>query len=117
MLDKPKVLAEVTERPRFLPWEINIDPHFLSILNLNRKCERLYMDVLKREVGRGVPTNSNSLVEISLKLAQIFAHRNETDKAEQGFRFCIDTQVLQATRAKIILHGDLNIRLVRYSNG
>ncbi len=52
------------------------------------------MDILKREVGRGVPTNSNSLVEISLKLAQIFAHRNETDKAEQGFKFCIDTQVI-----------------------
>jgi hypothetical protein len=30
---------------------------------------------------------------MSLKLAQIFAHRNEKEKAEQGFKFCIETQV------------------------
>ncbi len=29
------------------------------------------MDVMKREVGRGVPQNANSLVEMSLKLARL----------------------------------------------
>ena len=30
MLDKPEVLAEVTEQPRFLPWEINTIQFFLK---------------------------------------------------------------------------------------
>jgi hypothetical protein len=32
-------------------------------------------------------------VEMSLKLAQAFVHREEKEKAEQGFKFCIETQV------------------------
>jgi predicted alpha/beta-hydrolase family hydrolase len=28
------------------------------------------LDIMKREVGRGVPRNSNSMVEMSLKLAR-----------------------------------------------
>ena len=33
------------------------------------------------------------MVEMSLKLARSFEKRNEKEKAEQGFKFCIDTQV------------------------
>jgi len=39
-----------------------------------RKCERLYLDIMKREIGRGVPQNANSLVEMSLKLARSVNH-------------------------------------------
>jgi hypothetical protein len=48
---------------------------------------------MKRELERGVPQNANSMVEMSLKLAQAFVHREEKEKAEQGFKFCIETQV------------------------
>jgi len=58
-----------------------------------RKSERLYLSVLERELARGVPKDANSVVDISLKLAQIYKETNQLKKAEEGFLFCIETQV------------------------
>ena len=42
MLDKPEVLAEVTERPRFLPWEF--DTHFKhSKMNTGKKLFSMFL--------------------------------------------------------------------------
>ena len=56
------------------------------------QAERLYTTVLKRLVGGGEPQDSNAVVEISLKIAQIFQQTGRTEKAEQGLRFCVETQ-------------------------
>ena len=40
----------------------------------------------------GEAKDSNAVVEISLKIAQIFQAKGETEKAEQGFIFCVECQ-------------------------
>lgn len=59
------------------------------------QAERLFTEVLKRILANGEPQDSNSVVEISLKLAGIFVLQNELGKAEQGFEFCTKTQQLK----------------------
>jgi len=56
------------------------------------QAERLFTDVLKRILSSGEAENSNAVVEISLKLALIFAARGDLAKAEQGFLFCLGCQ-------------------------
>eukprot|EP00092_Neocalanus_flemingeri_P006783 GFUD01007326.1.p1 GENE.GFUD01007326.1~~GFUD01007326.1.p1 ORF type:complete len:361 (+),score=138.79 GFUD01007326.1:47-1129(+) len=56
------------------------------------QAERLYTTVLKRILAVGEEQDSNAVVEISLKLAQIFLARGELAKAEEGFRFCSESQ-------------------------
>ena len=56
------------------------------------QAERLYTTVLARLLGSGEPQTSNAVVEISLKIAQIFHQTGRTEKAEQGLRFCVETQ-------------------------
>ena len=56
------------------------------------QAERLFTTVLKRLISDGEAEDSNAVVEISLKLAQIFHRKGEREKAEKGLQFCVDTQ-------------------------
>ncbi|XP_055948964.1 tetratricopeptide repeat protein 19, mitochondrial-like [Argiope bruennichi] len=56
------------------------------------KAEKLFIQVTKELLASGTPFDDNAIVEISLKLASIYSHREEREKAEKGFQFCINTQ-------------------------
>ena len=56
------------------------------------QAERLFTNVLKRILAGGEMQDSNAVVEISLKLAQIFLTNGDLAKAEQGFKFCTEAQ-------------------------
>ncbi|CAN7994188.1 unnamed protein product, partial [Ixodes hexagonus] len=56
------------------------------------KAEKLFVDVMQRTIAAGTPRDDNAIVEMSLKLAQIYSRTKDVEKAEQGFQFCIDTQ-------------------------
>ena len=56
------------------------------------QAERLFTTVLQRLLSGGEPPDSNAVVEISLKIAQIFHQTGRMEKAEQGLRFCVETQ-------------------------
>eukprot|EP00096_Caligus_rogercresseyi_P002180 TRINITY_DN1417_c0_g1_i1.p1 TRINITY_DN1417_c0_g1~~TRINITY_DN1417_c0_g1_i1.p1 ORF type:complete len:203 (-),score=22.31 TRINITY_DN1417_c0_g1_i1:104-712(-) len=57
------------------------------------KAERLFTDVLKRLLSppKNVGLHDNSVVEVSLKLAQIYDHQGLDGKAREGFAFCVRT--------------------------
>lgn len=59
------------------------------------QAERLFTDILKRLLANGEAQSSNAVVEISLKLAEIFLRNGNYVKAEQGFEFCTKTQQLK----------------------
>ena len=54
------------------------------------KAERLLGELLRRLAADN--TDSNAFVEVSLKLASVFASSGDPERAEAGFQFCIDTQ-------------------------
>lgn len=55
------------------------------------KAERLFKDVMQKIASKGTPPEDNAMVEISLKLATVYATWKQDLKAETGFKFCIDT--------------------------
>jgi len=56
------------------------------------QAERLFKTVLSRLLAAGEPADSNAVVEISLKLAAIYAATGALHQAEQGFAFCLAAQ-------------------------
>lgn len=52
----------------------------------------------------GMAEDDNAVVEISLKLASVYASEGDFEKAVQGFQFCIATQ-----EEKISKHGEANL--------
>lgn len=68
------------------------------------KAERLFRDVLQRLLSGGMPENDNAVVEISLKLASVYASQGDYEKAVQGFQFCIAIQ-----EDKINKQGEANL--------
>ena len=60
--------------------------------NFPGQAERLLKTVVQRLIAAGEPSDSNSVVEISLKLAQVYASIGSLEQAEQGFLFCVATQ-------------------------
>jgi len=64
------------------------------------QAERLFTEVLKRLMASGEAQDSNAVVEISLKLAQIFLAHGDIGKAEKGLEFSTD-----AMRKKVVAAG------------
>ncbi|KAK3907110.1 Tetratricopeptide repeat protein 19-like protein, mitochondrial [Frankliniella fusca] len=55
------------------------------------KAQGLFVEVLRRLIGSGLPQDDMIVINISLKIADTFVALSEYEKGEQGFLFCIDT--------------------------
>lgn len=64
-------------------------------------AEKLFLQVTKELIASGMEPDDNAIVEISLKLSSIYGQTNERQKAEIGFKFCIDTQQKKITEIDI----------------
>ncbi|XP_067660914.1 tetratricopeptide repeat protein 19, mitochondrial-like [Haliotis asinina] len=56
------------------------------------KAEKLYKETMKCCFEVGVDKDDNSVIEISIKLASIYAMQHRDAEARTGFEFCIKTQ-------------------------
>lgn len=65
------------------------------------KAEKLFVEVMKRLLANGTAADDNAIVEISLKLAAMYGKLSQDAKAEEGFRFCIDTQLKKLSVMKV----------------
>nr|XP_057924355.1 tetratricopeptide repeat protein 19, mitochondrial [Doryrhamphus excisus] len=65
-------------------------------------AEKLFKAAMSFMLAGGMPQDDNAFIEMSLKLATMYAEQNKAELAEHGFRFCLETlevkvQQLQAT--------------------
>jgi tetratricopeptide (TPR) repeat protein len=60
------------------------------------KSEILYKQTLERALIKGTPEGDEAIVEISMRLAAIFGHRQDYQKADEGFAFCFKHQTPRA---------------------
>ena len=56
------------------------------------KAEKMFKETLKGLLQQGMQQDANAVVDISLKLAMIYASQGNDEQAGQGYKFCIDTQ-------------------------
>ena len=57
-----------------------------------KEAELLYKETVKGLLNSGREKNDNAIVEISLKLAMIYAMQQRDQEAEAGYKFCMSTQ-------------------------
>ena len=70
---------------------------------------------MQRQIGyKGVAEDDNSIIAMSLRLAEIFAKTEEHEKAELGFEFCIESmeKKIQSGNIKFLEHLARNIRFL-----
>lgn len=56
------------------------------------KAEKLYKETLRGSLQQGMSKDHDAVVEISLKLAMIYAAQKRNEEANDGYKFCIKTQ-------------------------
>ncbi|XP_076829778.1 tetratricopeptide repeat protein 19, mitochondrial isoform X2 [Brachyhypopomus gauderio] len=54
-------------------------------------AEKLFKAAMSFMLSGGTPEDDNAVIEMSLKLASIYASQNKRELAEFGFRFCTDS--------------------------
>ncbi|XP_006613878.1 tetratricopeptide repeat protein 19 homolog, mitochondrial [Apis dorsata] len=58
-------------------------------INDFKKAENLFISVLKRLITKGIPQDDLAVIHISLKIADIYDKIGDTQKAENGYKFCL----------------------------
>ncbi|XP_061549943.1 tetratricopeptide repeat protein 19, mitochondrial isoform X2 [Phycodurus eques] len=79
------------------------------------QAEKLFKAAMSYMLAGGTPQDDNAFVEMSLKLAAMYAQQNKAELAEHGFRFCLETlevkvQKLQETPADQLTEADEVLR-------
>ncbi|XP_023191935.1 tetratricopeptide repeat protein 19, mitochondrial [Xiphophorus maculatus] len=54
-------------------------------------AEKLFKAAMSYMLAGGTPEDDNAVIEMSLKLATIYAEQNRAELAEHGFRFCVES--------------------------
>ena len=68
---------------------------------------------MQRQIGyKGVAEDDNSIIAMSLRLAEIFAKTEEHEKAELGFEFCIDSMEKKIQSGNIKFLEDLARKII-----
>ncbi len=86
---------KIWEEPRILQARLYIYDCQANMALAGRqfeKAEKLFKEVMKGMLQQGISQEDNAMVEISLKLAIIFASLDRFKDAETGYKFCIDVQ-------------------------
>lgn len=65
-------------------------------------AEKLFKAAMSFMLAGGTPQDDNAVIEMSLKLATIYAEQNRAELAEHGFRFCTES-----LEAKLEKHKEL----------
>ncbi|KAK5620028.1 hypothetical protein CRENBAI_003137 [Crenichthys baileyi] len=65
-------------------------------------AEKLFKAAMSFMLAGGTPEDDNAVIEMSLKLATIYAEQNKAELAEHGFRFC-----MESLEAKLEKHKEL----------
>ncbi|CAM1299401.1 TTC19 (predicted) [Pycnogonum litorale] len=74
-----------------------------------KKAEILFIETMKRMISEGAKENDDSIVEMSLKLAQIYSNMDMHEKSTSGFKFCIKIMTEKLNSADSLSNSDEEI--------
>ncbi|KAM3932857.1 tetratricopeptide repeat protein 19, mitochondrial isoform 2-T2 [Leptodactylus fuscus] len=89
ILHKTLRLAHECESNRAIIYTYDLMANLAFLRGQYDSAERLFKTTLIYMINEGVKQDDNSFIEISLKLASIYAALNRKDLAIAGFQFCI----------------------------
>ncbi|XP_067309676.1 tetratricopeptide repeat protein 19, mitochondrial isoform X1 [Pseudorasbora parva] len=71
-------------------------------------AEKLFKAAMSFMLSGGMPQDDNAVIEMSLKLASIYATQNKNELAEHGFEFCTDSLEAKIEKQKDLLPESLS---------
>ncbi|XP_040003226.1 tetratricopeptide repeat protein 19, mitochondrial [Xiphias gladius] len=97
-LHQAVALAHQTHNNQAIVYTYSLMANLAYVQGHLDQAEKLFKAAMSFMLSGGTPQDNNAVIEMSLKLATIYAEQNKGDLAEHGFRFC--TESLEAKLEK-----------------
>ncbi|KAM3604674.1 uncharacterized protein V6R79_014639 [Siganus canaliculatus] len=98
LLHQAVALAHQTHNNQAIIYTYSLMANVAYVQGQLDSAEKLFKAAMSFMLSGGTPEDDNAVIEMSLKLATIYAEQNKTELAEHGFRFC--TESLEAKLEK-----------------
>ncbi|XP_029686787.1 tetratricopeptide repeat protein 19, mitochondrial isoform X2 [Takifugu rubripes] len=90
-LHRAVVLAHQTNDRQGIIYTYSLMANLAYIQGELDNAEKLFKAAMSFMLSGGTPEDDNAVIEMSLKLATIYAEQNRAELAEHGFRFCTES--------------------------
>ncbi|XP_038575026.1 tetratricopeptide repeat protein 19, mitochondrial-like [Micropterus salmoides] len=97
-LHQAVVLAHQTHNNQAIIYTYSLMANLAYVQGQLEHAEKLFKAAMSFMLSGGTPQDDNAVIEMSLKLATIYAEQSKAELAEHGFRFC--TESLEAKLEK-----------------
>ncbi|KAL6103674.1 ttc19 [Pungitius sinensis] len=97
-LHQAVVVAHQTHNQQAVIYAYSLMANLAYVQGQLDHAEKLFKATMSFMLSGGMPQDDNAVIEMSLKLATIYAEQNKAELAEIGFRFC--TESLEAKLQK-----------------
>ncbi|XP_033505454.1 tetratricopeptide repeat protein 19, mitochondrial isoform X2 [Epinephelus lanceolatus] len=97
-LHQAVVLAHQTHNNQAIIYTYSLMANLAYVQGQLDNAEKLFKAAMSFMLSGGMPQDDNAIIEMSLKLATIYAEQNKVELVEHGFRFC--TESLEAKLQK-----------------
>ncbi|KAL1244905.1 Tetratricopeptide repeat protein 19 [Trichinella spiralis] len=85
-------IAEEANDDRAINYIYDLLANIYYEMNVSEKALALFHNLMNRLLSQKVPKDDASIIEISLKMADLYAMMGNDEMAESGFEFCLKTQ-------------------------
>uniref|UniRef100_A0A3Q0SHS5 Tetratricopeptide repeat domain 19 n=1 Tax=Amphilophus citrinellus TaxID=61819 RepID=A0A3Q0SHS5_AMPCI len=90
-LHQAVVLAHQTHNNQAIIYTYSLMANLAYVQGQLDSAEKLFKAAMSFMLAGGTPQDDNAVIEMSLKLATIYAEQNKAELAEHGFRFCMES--------------------------
>ncbi|XP_078101447.1 tetratricopeptide repeat protein 19, mitochondrial, partial [Sander vitreus] len=90
-LHQAVALAHQTHNTQAIIYTYSLMANLAYIQGQLDSAEKLFKAAMSFLLSGGTPQDDNAVIEMSLKLATIYAEQNKAELAEHGFRFCLES--------------------------
>ncbi|XP_034412310.1 tetratricopeptide repeat protein 19, mitochondrial isoform X1 [Cyclopterus lumpus] len=91
LLHQALVLAHQTHNQPAVLYSYSLMANLAYVQGQLDHAEKLFKAAMSFMLSGGTPQDNNAVIEMSLKLATIYAEQNKAELAEHGFRFCSES--------------------------
>ncbi|XP_018534564.1 tetratricopeptide repeat protein 19, mitochondrial isoform X1 [Lates calcarifer] len=91
LLHQAVALAHQTHNNQAIIYTYSLMANLAYVQGHLDQAEKLFKAAMSFMLSGGTPQDDNAVIEMSLKLATIYAEQNKTELAEHGFRFCMES--------------------------
>ncbi|XP_028328799.1 tetratricopeptide repeat protein 19, mitochondrial-like isoform X2 [Gouania willdenowi] len=91
LLHQAVVLAHQTHNTQAIIYTYSLMANVAYVQGQLDNAEKLFKAAMSFMLAGGTPQDDNAVIEMSLKLAAIYAEQKNVEMAEHGFRFCTES--------------------------